>query len=179
MKQQEYVYAASLFSLAEEESCTDEVYDSLTVIGNALSEQPEFTTILNAPNVPRDERIKMADDAFGTLNVYAVNLLKILCEKRSVHRFPSCRAHFSKLRDEKNNVVHITVTTAYPLSEDQRTRLVKKLEAERGKHIVPTFKEDKSIIGGLIIEDENSRTNADVLSRLKAVRNRLLFGNKD
>ena len=180
MTAQEYMlYASSLFSLADDEERIDSVFESLEAIGNALSENPEFITVLDAPNIERSERLAVLDEAFGTLDIYAVNFLKILCEKRSVSGFESCRAYYSKLRDRKNNIEHITVTTAFPLSDELCARLTEKLETERGKHIVPAFKVDKSILGGLVIEGEGSRTDASVLSRLNAIKDRLLSGNKD
>ena len=55
--------------------------------------------------------------------------------------------------------------------------MLELLERETGKKVIPDYKTDKSILGGIIIRTENSQTDASVLSRLEAIKAQLIRGD--
>ena len=72
-----------------------------------------------------------------------------------------------------NNIEKVTVITAQELGEAMKEKLLSKLEKEYAKKIVPEYKVDADIIGGIIIRTENSQTDASVRSRLDAIKAQL------
>ena len=164
------VYASSLFSLAQDEGKLDLIMEEMSELSSVFSENGEYCTLLDSPIVKLSERLSMIDTAFSDADEYIVNFIKILCEKKCVHLFPACAKHFEKLYNKANNIEKVSVITAVALSDSLKEKLVAKLEEEYSKKIVPEYKVEKEILGGIIIRTENSQTDASVRSRLDAIK---------
>ena len=173
MTQISSVYASSLFSLAEDENKIDTIMEELKELSVVFSENRDYPALLDSPTIPLSERLSLIDNAFSGVDEYIINFLKILCEKKCVYAFSDCAKHFEKLYNKANNIEKITVITAVPLSDSLKEKLVKKLGAEYNKKIVPEYKVDSKILGGIIIRTENSQTDASVRSRLDAIKAQL------
>ena len=173
MKSFALTYAHSLFSLAEDENITSEIYEELSGVLPLFKENPEYSVLLDSPTIPVSQRLNLIDEAFGTATEYVLNFIKILCEKKCVHLFSDCVREFEKLYNKKNNIEKVTAITAVPLKDELRQKLVLKLEKEWGKKISLETKVDKSILGGIILRTENSQTDASVRARLDRIRTQL------
>ncbi len=164
------VYAASLFSLAQDENKTDSIMEELKEVGAILAENKDYPKLLDTPTLPLEERLGLIDKAFSGAEEYVLNFIKLLCEKKCTHTFSDCVKQYEKLYNKVNNIEKITVITAVPLSDALKEKLVSKLEKEYSKTIVPEYRVDKKILGGIVIRTENSQTDASVRSRLDAIR---------
>lgn len=164
------VYAASLFSLAQDENKADTILNELKEIGSFFEENKDYPKLLDTPTLSLEERLGLIDKAFLGAEEYVLNFIKILCEKKCTHSFLSCVKHYEKLYNKANNIEKITVVTAVPLSDSLKEKLIAKLEKEYSKKIVPEYRVDKKILGGIVIRTENSQTDASVRSRLDAIR---------
>ncbi len=164
------VYASSLFSLAKDENRINAIMTDIKIMSECFCENQEYSSLLDSPVVPLTERLSLIDEAFSGLCDYAVNFLKILCEKKLVHIFSDCVKLYEKLYYKENNIEKVTVITAVDLDDNLREKLVKKLEAEYQKTIVAEYRVDKNIIGGIIVQTENSQTDASVRARLDTIK---------
>ena len=174
------VYANSLFALSEEEGCTERVLEDLSEAAKLIFQNEGYAELLSSPVVELSERLALIDEAFKEAHIYVVNLLKLLCEKRSIKLSEKCAENFEKLYNRKNNIEKVTVITAVPLTDSLREKLIKKLSEESGKKIILEEKTDKSILGGIIVQTENSQTDASVRARLDKLKNVLASsGNMD
>ena len=173
MTQFSSVYAASLFSLAQDENMDSVIMKELLELMPVFLDNRDYATLLDSPTVPLAERLTLIDNAFSGFNEYVINFIKILCEKKSVHTFPDCVKHFEKLYNKANNIEKVTVITAHPLGDAVKEKLIAKLEKEYSKKIVPEYKTDADIIGGIIIRTDNSQTDASVRTRLDAIKAQL------
>ena len=167
------VYASSLFSLAEDENKVDAIMEELKELSFVFSENKDYPTLLDSPTLSLSERLSLIDDAFSGSEEYVLNFLKILCEKKCVHAFSDCVKHYEKLYNKANNIEKVTVITAFPLNDALKEKLLQKLGAEYNKKIVPEYRVDSEILGGIIIRTENSQTDASVRSRLDAIKAQL------
>lgn len=173
MKPLSTVYAASLFSLADEENVLPEIMDELSALGSIFEDNADYASILDSPTLPLSSRLALIDEAFSDAHEYIKSFIKILCEKKCVHLFGECIRYFEKLYNKKYNIENVTVITAAPLSDALREKLRAKLSKDLGKEIILDLKVDKNLLGGLIIRTENSQTDASVRARLDAIRKQL------
>lgn len=164
------VYASSLFSLALDENKIDIIMEELNELSAVFSENPEYLSLLDSPIVNLTERLELIDKAVSDADEYVVNFIKILCEKKCAHLFPACAKHFEKLYYKEKNIEKVTVITAVELNDALKEKLITKLEDEYKKTILPEYKVQEEILGGIIIRTENSQTDASVRSRLEAIK---------
>ena len=173
MKSLSSVYAASLFSLADEENLLSETMDELLALRSVFLENADYAPLLDSPTLPLSSRLSLIDEAFEGASEYVKNFIKILCEKKCTHLFSECVKNFEKLYNKKYNIENVTVITAFPLSETLREKLTRKLSDDLKKKVILDLKVDESILGGLIIRTENSQTDASVRARLDAIKAQL------
>lgn len=164
------VYASSLFSLAQDENKLDLIMEELKELLSVFSQNSEYCNLLDSPVIALSERLLLIDEAFSDTDEYIINFIKILCEKKCMHLFPACAKHFEKLYNKANNIEKVTVITAVPLSDSLKEKLISKFEKEYSKKIVPEYRIQEEILGGIIIRTENSQTDASVRSRLDAIK---------
>ena len=174
------VYANSLFSLCEEENCEEMVLSDLKEAVKLFNENEGYDKLLSTPTVELKERLSLIDEAFGSFHVYVLNLIKVLCEKRSAGLLVECAENFEKLYNKKNGIEKITVITAVKLSEKLSEKLYNKLSENGNKKIILEEKVDKTILGGIVVRTENSQTDASVRKRLETIKTQLVSsGNID
>ena len=160
------VCANSLFSLAYEEGKADSVLEELLSLKEIFKENGDFAALLDTPSVALEERLSLIDDVFRGADVYVINFLKVLCEKKCVSTVYECISQYEKAYDKANNILRAAVITAVPLSEEQKNGVEKKLSGGSEKKVICEYKVDKSILGGIIIRTENSQTDASLRTRL-------------
>lgn len=173
MKSFSLTYAHSLFSLAEDENLTEDIYKELLELSEIFAENSDYASLLDSPTLPVMQRLALIDDAFKGCLEYVVNFIKILCEKKCVHLFPDCVKEYEKLYNKKLGIEKVTAITAVPLSSELQNKLALKLEKEYGKKIKLELKVDKSILGGIILRTENSQTDASLRARLDSIKAQL------
>lgn len=173
MKSFSKTYALSFFALCVEENLTETVMEDIKTVLEVFTENKEYSSLLDSPVVPLEERLSLIDEAFEVLHEYVRNFIKILCEKKNTYMFTSCAKEFEKLYNKHNNIEKITVVTAVSMDESLIKKLKEKLETKMGKNIILQQKVDPSIIGGIVLRTENSQTDASVRARLEKIRTEL------
>lgn len=146
-------YGTALFALAKEENTVAEYEASLKLVGEAFEENPEYIELLASPNIPAAERTGLIDKAFeGSVNGDVLSFLKILCEQNYVRNFFACKEEFDRLAEDDRKMATAIITSAAPLSEEEKEKLLVKLEGITGRTVNPVYKIDTSLLGGLVVE---------------------------
>ncbi len=164
-------YGFSLFCLAREQKRIDDYAECLLQVEKAVSENPDWLSLLRSPAIPLGERLGLIDKVFHDLAVKEVlNLLKLLCEKGQIQILPECIAEFCLLVQEWKKHIPAEVRFAFPLTDEQKEKLVKKIEKMTGKIPEMTYIEDPSLIGGIRVKIEDAVLDGSVSANLGALK---------
>ena len=68
------------------------------------------------------------------------------------------------------------MTTAVPLDDEQRARMVEKLSKMTDKLVVLNEKVDESLIGGVLLEMNGQRYDNTLKNRLKSIHSAMVQG---
>ncbi|MBP1588343.1 MAG: ATP synthase F1 subunit delta [Clostridia bacterium] len=166
-------YGEALLMLAGETGSTEEILGQLDVISGALTEDPEYVRLLDTPSLPADRRLALLEEAFSGFDRNLLNLMKILCEKRSFYKLPAIAKSYSDLYDEKAGIERVTAVSAVALSDEQLSRLAGKLAAETGKKIVIRNVVDPKVLGGMRLEYRGIQKDGTLLSGLSRIEKAL------
>ncbi len=166
-------YAKALYSLAEEEGLCDVLLEELSELDKVLFESPSYIRLLDTPALKKDEKLKLIDEAFSSLNEYVLNMLKLLCEEREVSSVPDILKEYKALYDKAHNITRVDVITAIPMTDGQRSQLVSKLSSELKSEVILSCTVDKSILGGVILRYSGTQTDASIKARLDALSARI------
>lgn len=80
---------------------------------------------------------------------------------------------YKQILDTDDKTVTVTVTTAVPMDDELRQKVIEKEEAELGAPIYLVERVDPSIIGGIVLEAHGNRCDASVRAQLINIRKRL------
>ncbi len=161
-----YEYGKALFLITEEDGCTEEALSEVNSVRSILKSNPEYVKILDTPALSKEERLSLIDKAFSCVAESVRNLLKILCERRSVYVFEKVADEFGKLYDASRGIERVEAVTAIPLTEEQKDALTKKLSSHLGKTVIISNITDISILGGVKLRYCGMQLDGSVKTRL-------------
>ena len=168
------VYGGALYDLAKDENLTEQIGKELSVLDQAISEEPAFLQLLSSPSLSKAERCQVLEDSFrNQIHPYVMNFMKILTEKGYIRHFSGCCKVFRERYNTDNGIMPVTAVTAIPLSDALREKLTDKLTAITGKRIALTCKVDPNCLGGVRLDYDGKRLDDTVTHRLDAVRSLL------
>lgn len=168
-------YARALFQVAQEQGCEAEVYDGLTRFAhNYLLAIAQFNEVLADPIVAREEKVKLLEMAVGEpIHGCLKQFIAFVADQKREDKMFLIAMKYMEMYREKHHILSTQVTTATQLPEETYDKIkafVKQTfdaDAELDIHI------DPSLIGGFILDIENSRMDASVVGQLNALKNKL------
>ncbi len=166
-------YAKALFSLTEELGTTDKTLRDLRLVDTVLSENPSYIKLTDTPALSVPEKLTLLDEAFDSIDESLKNLIKILCERHSVHLFPALAKRFLSLYNESRGIIPAEVISATKLSDSAMAKLKEKLEVKTKKTVVLTNTVDESIIGGVKLRYDGIQLDGSLRARLDAIEKSL------
>ena len=166
------VYAKSLADLAEEKGQFEKVYQDMEYLKALCAASRDLVLLLKSPVVYADKKqsiLKAITDGNITDLTAAFNTL--LVKKGREGYLPEIAVAFINLYNQRNSIHQVKVTTAEPLSEQMRSKIVEKLKKDAGfEQIKMDTVVDQDIIGGFILEYDNNLIDASILRDLQDVK---------
>ena len=164
-------YAEALFLLACEQNQSKEYLDDLRFVNSVLKENAELLLMLSSPNLTEKEKEDVTDAVFGSaLKEDTVSFIKLLCQKGRAELLPICIEDYEKLYNQVNKIEIAEVTSAVPLTEDEKAALISSLEQKTGHKIELVCHVDKEILGGIIIRTQDSVLDGSLKRKIHSIK---------
>lgn len=156
-------YAQSLIEFAIENGIQDEISHQLTILLEIINENKDYQIILSSPVISKMQKNELLDNVFlGKIQQSLLNFLKILADNRRFNLFQDIVAEYIKMLDEYNEVLMVTVKTVIEIDHEMKNRLKNKIEKATKRKVRIETKLDKSLIGGVMIEYNNTQIDASL-----------------
>ena len=170
MTQAANTYGQALYDLAKEEGLGKSILEELNVLKGVFVENPEYSKLLSTPDISKQERCGVLDEAFrGKTHPYVLNFMKILTEKGYIRQFPECCDAYRSFYNEDNGILVVKAVSAIELSDVQLQKLTAKLEATTGKQIDLQCSVDAARLGGLCLTYDGKQVDGTVKNRMDAI----------
>lgn len=164
-------YGTALFMLACEEQKQRAYAVALETVKTAFSEQPQYVELLSSPSISLKERLEVIDAAFADLvPEHVLSYLKLLCEKGRITCFLESVEEYNALLDASERVSNAKITSAVALTEDEKQKLIKKLEQMNKGSVHAQYFVDADLLGGLIVEMDGKIMDGSLRHRLYDVK---------
>lgn len=172
-------YAEALFRVASQSNMVPAIENDLEGVVGLIHSDENFRHLLMSPTIAREAKERVIDKAFADrITGVTMQMLRLLLEKRREVGLELVREEFVRIRRERGRVLYVSVQSAEPLSEAQRSKLIQKLEFQTGKKVEAEFGVSAHLIGGVRVSYENYVLDGTIhggLTRLKdALRRDLL-----
>ena len=166
-------YGKALFMLSEELGNTEEVLADLTAVAEVFEQNPAYQKLLDTPAVSKSEKLALVSEAFLSVEESGVNLIKILCEKHSVHAFCDVSKIFRALYNEARGIENVEAVSAVAMSEEQIARMTEKLSNMTGKKIILKNTVSPEILGGVKLRYSGIQLDGSIKTRLDKIEKSL------
>ena len=164
-------YGTALFALSCETQSQESYASSLRSVCEVFEQNPEYAEFLSSPSVLLSERLASVDACFGdTEPEHVVSLLKLLCEKRRIFCLGEAVREFMALLDAAGRVSSAKVTSAVPLTDTEKQKLIQKLESLCGGRVNAEYFVDAAVLGGLVVEIDGKVMDGTLRQRLRNVK---------
>lgn len=164
-------YADALFSLAMELHAEEETLSALHLIRESFRNEPEALAMLASPSIPKNERLKVLEDAFAAhLPQHVMGYMHVLCNNGHIREFDDSVKAYEELYNSARKLSTAVVVSAVELSETEKTELQAKLEKRLGRTIRLECSVDDSLLGGLVVQVDGKVIDGSLKHRLQEIK---------
>lgn len=168
-------YARALFALAQKAGRLDAVRGDLLRIRRALADSAPLEAFVLNPVVSAPARRAALAGLFrDRLDPLVYRFLLFLEQKRRLPALAAVAERFEGLCDEARGILRVQVTSAHPLSDDQRRQLRDRLGRKLGRDIRDEVDVDPALIGGFRVRAGDRVYDLSVLGGLNAFKQQAL-----
>jgi F-type H+-transporting ATPase subunit delta len=159
-------YAEAVFRSALEKGALAAVAESLALVA-AIARDEQMHSILLNPKVSAQQKKEIFETvAGGRLDDITKRLLALLVDNHREVLIGSIAEQFEALKHEHEKVLRARITSAQPLSDQQRGDIVSALEKRYGKKIEAELDVDPQLLGGARVQVGDQVIHASVRDAL-------------
>lgn len=170
-------YAKALLELAVEQGVTDLVDADMRTLSKAIEDEKGLREMLGSPVIPSDRKKEVLEGISLGTNSLTRDIIGLLVENKRIHLLQDValkyRVLYRKLKEE--DVAY--VTSAVPLTDDLREKVLKKVTDITGNQIVLKNTVDESIIGGFILRVGDIQYNASIANKLENIKREFIHSS--
>ena len=164
-------YAKALFDLALETEKLEKVAGDMMLLGGIVKDSRELRLLLNNPVLDAHKKNKVLKKVFdGKVEELSMRFILLLTRKGREKYIPYIAKAFNDIYKEHNNIVDVTLTTAYVPDKEIKDSVLELLKSMTDKNIEFEENIDEDIIGGYLINLEDYQYDATVKTQLKRLR---------
>lgn len=159
-------YAEALYRLASQKGALADWSRKLE-IGSAVASDSAMCDVITSPKFTRTEVERVFLDVMGKdFDEEGQNLIRLLVENGRLALLPEIAAQFEKLKAEQTGQLEASISSAFPLSDEQVKEMVGLLENRFGRKVTAQVSVDPDLIGGVKINAGDVVIDASVRGQL-------------
>ena len=168
-------YAETLFELALRNNALQGYGDAVEMVAKLIEEDSKFRLFIETPRIDDADKKNVIKRAFeASLPKHVVNFVLITIDKRRQRLLRSISQQYQVLFDAHIGREHVQVKVARPADDATREVIAEKLSVALGKEVIPNFRVDAGILGGLVVRTGDTIYDGSIRRRLEGLRRRLL-----
>lgn len=138
----------------------------------------DLREVFDNPAIPIEQKIGILDKMNAKLGMFREtrNFLAVLTKNDRIVNLHEVVEAFRTELQERQGIRQAEITTARELSEQEKSSLLAGVGKLAGAKIQPSFKLDKSILGGAVVRVGSTVYDGSVRGRLERLREELIAG---
>jgi F-type H+-transporting ATPase subunit delta len=171
-------YADALADVALDRNAVDQIEDELGGFAELFRSSAELQQLFASPIVSQANKSKVLEALIARLKPgeLTANLLRTLLRNYRLQHVREVYKQFGRVLNQRRGVVVARVTSAAPITDQERARLDQKLRSLTGKHVEFEFETDPSLIGGAITRVGSVVYDGSVRTQLQQIKQKLKAG---
>jgi F-type H+-transporting ATPase subunit delta len=168
-------YAEALLSVAEQAKAVERVGELLDAVAGAMASDDTLKAIMMSPRIRKAQKQEMLAKALGPLAPPTfIKFLQAVVQRGRQDLFSEMSQAYQLLADKHFNRVHASVITAREADAALKQAITERLTKAMGKTVLPHFRADSSLIGGVIVRLGDRVLDGSIRRRIQTLRARML-----
>ena len=163
-------YAKAVFELARDAGNFD-AWSGRLEYWSALVSHPDMASRLEAPGFTHEDRAAMIEKVDDQMDDESRGFVRLLAENNRLSAMGDIREIFEVLRAEEEGEIDASVTTAFPLSDAQRQKIVDALSKRLNRKVRLIESVDDTLIGGAVIRAGDLVIDGSLKGRVDTMAN--------
>ena len=164
-------YAKSLIDLAVEQKSLEETKKDMVFFSQTLKANNQLQAVLANPIVAHTKKIKILEAIFGDkVSKLTDSFFKIMINKSRSEILYATSKEFINQYNVIKHIVRAYVTSATPLSEENKKKIIAELEAATKGTIELHTKVDPKLIGGFVLTVGDMQVDTSISSSLNKLK---------
>lgn len=171
-------FAKALIGVAKEENKVDAYGKELRSVVAVFKGNEELYKVLLNPMYKIEERRSLIGAVSGSLKLseYVGRFIAILVETRNIRLLDAVAEAYSRLEDELSGRIRAVVEAPTEPDAALLDEIRQKISSAAGKEVLISFKENKALLGGLIVRMENTVLDGSLKTQLELMKEKILEG---
>lgn len=166
-------HAQAVFQIALEKNSLERWKSDLRVMSSVMLE-PGFYSLLENPALHFSEKAGLLKPKLADINAQAMNLALLLVDKGRLRILPDIVDEYDRILDAHFGLERVMVTTALPLTDEEKGNIKKEMETRLNKKVVLTNEVRRDIIGGLVIRIGDKLIDGSISTELRTFEKELV-----
>ncbi len=163
-------YAKAVLSLASDQNTADAVNNDMKLMANTIAGSKDLRDMLNSPVVSPSIKKASLLEIFKDSNALTINAIDTLMANKRIALLENVTLEYTRLYDELRGTEVATVTTALPLTDDLKVKVLAKVKELTGKEVEVENIIDEDILGGFILRVGDIQYNASIANQLSKLK---------
>lgn len=174
----QHVYARALLNAAEKTGATDQIFSEADCVYRIFRKHARLRHFLESPRIRKEEKHQFINRIFGDrVGKLVLHFIHIMLENNRIENLEATLRRVCVMVEESKGIIPATVTTAVPLSEEQRRLMQRTLESRLGLRFDIRFRVDPNILGGVVFKYRDCLIDGSVRFDLQKLYERLMALN--
>ena len=168
-----------MIDLSQEKGQLEDVFKDMLLLQTIIKDNREFLVLLRSPVISPDKKLKVVEAVTaGRVTELTALFNNLLITKGRESALPEVITSFVQQYKELKNIHSVKLTTAVPISEELKNKLVEQIKRTSSiQNIELETKVDDKIIGGFVLQAGDQLIDASVSYDLKEIERQ--FENND
>lgn len=163
-------YAKAVLSLATDQKAVEAVNNDMKLISKTIAENKDLSVMLQNPVVRPSVKKTVLNEVFKNTSTITGNLVTTLITNKRIALLEQVASKYNLLYDTLNGIQIAKVTTAVPLTDDLKTKVLAKVKELTGKEVEVVNLIDENILGGFILRVGDIQYNASIANKLNKLK---------
>jgi len=170
-----YRYAKALIESAKKEGVADLIHDDFNKVKYTFELSRELRQMAASPVVQLWRKKKIFNEIFleEKISKMTMEFLLLLIDKRRGNLILSIIDEYEKQFNILNNRLPVTIESAVELDDKIKKQVLKKITEKANLELVPEYRLDKNLKGGILVRIEDWVFDASIKNQLKLLHRKL------
>jgi F-type H+-transporting ATPase subunit delta len=164
-------YAKAFLQLSIDQKTLEDSYNDMVLLDRLCLECKDLSLLLKSPIVKTDHKLKIFDQIFSNkISEAGMAFINIILTKKREYILAEIAKGFIRIYKIQNNIETATVTTAIPISEELKNKVISYVKNQTNNKVELEEVVDEKIIGGAIIRMADKQLDASISTEISELR---------